>query len=331
MFQIAYFKRIFSIFSLSGRISSEKMANCIPENIFKAKIVLSSDFVSNYLSKQQNCIEERANKKKSEIEEKRAVKTITTVPSCSQPVALRTRKNTATLISDRVDVNTQSEFIPANIYQCRVMLNRNFVSSYLSKQQSLNEERAIKKSQTIKTIIEASSCNEAVAHRTRKQTAARITDRQAKIDEQLTHENLKRKHETAISIPKAKRAKVAPRKTRAKSVRVMNALMPAFHVFELVWGYVRGYPSWPGVIESISPKGKMVIHFFGDYTKAELNRNAITHFFEGFNQFERHFGNVKLQKAVAEARIFLLDSGRDSNECYVCKILMLKKQLYARK
>lgn len=102
--------------------------------------------------------------------------------------------------------------------------------------------------------------------------------------------------------------------------------MPTFHVYELVWAYVKGYPSWPCVIESITEKGKFLVHFFGDYTKAEVTRKYITHFFEGFNQFGNNFGNQKLRKAVEEAKICLLGS-KSSNECLICKMLDFKKKL----
>lgn len=103
-----------------------------------------------------------------------------------------------------------------------------------------------------------------------------------------------------------------------------NALMPKLHKHELVWAYMKGYPSWPGVIEDITSKGKYLIHFFGDYSKAEVTRRFIINYFEGFNQFSCNFGNIKLKKAVEEATYFLLGNP-NSNECFVCQMLQYKK------
>lgn len=108
-----------------------------------------------------------------------------------------------------------------------------------------------------------------------------------------------------------------------------KAIMPSFYVNDLVWEYVRGYPSWPGVIEKITPKGKYVIHFLGDYSRSEIGRNAITNFFEGFNTYMTDFGNVKLKKAVNDARIFLLSGTLTVDKCMVCMIPELKKTLKA--
>lgn len=102
-----------------------------------------------------------------------------------------------------------------------------------------------------------------------------------------------------------------------------NALMPTLHEYELVWAYIKGYPSWPGVIEEFMPNGKYRIHFFGDYTRAEVPRRCIINYFEGFNQFACNFGNIKLRKAVEEANFFLFGND-DASECYVCKVLEYK-------
>lgn len=107
-----------------------------------------------------------------------------------------------------------------------------------------------------------------------------------------------------------------------------NALMPGLHKYELVWAYVRGYPSWPGVVEEILSNGKYRIHFFGDYTRADVTGRCITNYFEGFHQFSSHFGNLKLRKAVEEAKFFLLGVNDVIDECFVCKILNHKKQFY---
>lgn len=108
-----------------------------------------------------------------------------------------------------------------------------------------------------------------------------------------------------------------------EATRATNALMPTIHTNELVWAYIRGYPSWPGVVEEILENGRYKIHFFGDYTRATVTRRCIMNYFEGFQQFSSNFGNIKLRKAVEEAKFFLL--GCDAiDECYVCKILKYK-------
>lgn len=78
--------------------------------------------------------------------------------------------------------------------------------------------------------------------------------------------------------------------------------MPALHKYELVWTYIKGYSSWPGVIEDISSNGKFIIHFFSGYTRAEVTRKYVTNYFEGFEQFACNFGNMKLRKAIEEAK-----------------------------
>lgn len=105
-----------------------------------------------------------------------------------------------------------------------------------------------------------------------------------------------------------------------------NALLPSLHRFELVWAYLKGFPSWPGVIEEITPKGKYRIHFFGDYTRADVTRRCIINFFEGFNQFTCNFGNIKLKKAVEEATYFLLGNSH-VKECFICHMMEQKRQM----
>lgn len=111
---------------------------------------------------------------------------------------------------------------------------------------------------------------------------------------------------------------VSKRLNKKRSVQCLVRL-PSFEIHEFVWAYVRGFAYWPGVIEKITSKGKYLVHFFGDYTRAEIGRNRIAHFYEGFEQYSGHNGNFKLQKAIKEARIFLMTE-RTFNECMVCKI-----------
>lgn len=103
-----------------------------------------------------------------------------------------------------------------------------------------------------------------------------------------------------------------------------NALVPCFYKHELVWAHLKGFPYWPGVIEDFLPNEKLLIHFFGDYTKGFVGRHHIKNYFEGFTQFSCNFGNVKLHKAVEEAKYFLLGQ-RKNDTCAVCEILNYKK------
>ena len=111
-----------------------------------------------------------------------------------------------------------------------------------------------------------------------------------------------------------------------RSDKSKMALMPTIQKHELVWAYIKSFPSWPGVVEDITKKGKYLIHFFGDYTRAEVTRRFICNYFEGFSEFACNFGNNKLRKAVEEAKYFLLGNN-DTTECYVCKVLAFKRQL----
>lgn len=87
---------------------------------------------------------------------------------------------------------------------------------------------------------------------------------------------------------------------------------------------MRGYPYWPGVIESITEKGKYRIHFFGDFSRADINATKMLHFFDGFHQYESNYGNIKLKKAVEEAKILLFSKHTDKT-CFICDILAAKK------
>lgn len=61
-----------------------------------------------------------------------------------------------------------------------------------------------------------------------------------------------------------------------------------------------------------------MIHFFGDYTRAEVGKNRIVDFFEGFEQYSGYKGNQK-REVIGEQ---ILD------ECMVCKIPELKAKYY---
>lgn len=120
------------------------------------------------------------------------------------------------------------------------------------------------------------------------------------------------------------------KKSNKKRTTQCLVRLPTLNINEFVWAYVRGYAYWPGVIESVNSKGKHVIHFFGDYSRAEVGRNRIVHFFEGFEQYSGHNGNHKLEKAIKEARIFLV-SERTFNDCKVCALLTMKADVLKNK
>lgn len=121
-----------------------------------------------------------------------------------------------------------------------------------------------------------------------------------------------------------------PKKLTRKRIVQCLVRLPSFEINEIVWAYVRGFAYWPGVLESMTKKGKYVVHFFGDYTRAEVGRNRIAHFLEGFEQYSGHNGNAKLEKAIQEARIFLVTE-RTFDECMVCKIPRMKSTIHKSK
>lgn len=128
--------------------------------------------------------------------------------------------------------------------------------------------------------------------------------------------------ESTVQIVQRTKSKKTSRQIILSNLK-SNALMPPLHEHQLLWGYVRGFSFWPGVLENILPNGKYRIHFFGDYSRADLTRRCILDYFEGFSQFECNFGNIKLKKAVEEAKYFLFGDN-NKNECYVCNILVQK-------
>lgn len=120
------------------------------------------------------------------------------------------------------------------------------------------------------------------------------------------------------------RPKQTSQQIKKRMKKVSRQLMPVIHQNELVWSYVRGNPYWPGVVEHLLPNGKYIIHFFGDYTRSTVSGRCIIDYFEGFNQFSCNFGNLKLRKAVEEAKYFLFGD-YDRSNCYVCKVLSSRR------
>lgn len=125
-----------------------------------------------------------------------------------------------------------------------------------------------------------------------------------------------------FSLPNSSQAIRHKNKGQPKPV---NALMQTFKKYDLVWARVRGFCHWPGVIEDLLQNGKYRIHFFGDYSRADVTRKNIVNYFEGFNDFSCNFGRVHLQKAVKEASFFMFNNGT-GRVCYVCNVLDFKEK-----
>lgn len=101
-------------------------------------------------------------------------------------------------------------------------------------------------------------------------------------------------------------------------------LKPALQMLELIWAHVRGYSNWPGVIERETSKGKYKIHFFGDYTTADVSKNKISHVMEGFVKFsEMKKPSELLKKAISETQLCVFDENRTS--CPICDMMSLKR------
>lgn len=115
----------------------------------------------------------------------------------------------------------------------------------------------------------------------------------------------------------------ARKKKPKKLTSSILSLRPSFRPFEFIWAHIRGFSNWPGIIESETPKGRYRIHFFGDYTHAEVTKGKIMHMIEGFNQFATMTtATYLLKKAIGEAQYFTSDNNR--NSCPICDMLVLK-------
>lgn len=111
-----------------------------------------------------------------------------------------------------------------------------------------------------------------------------------------------------------------------KMVTNILTLQPAYEKFEMVWAHIRGFPLWPGIIETELPNGKYTIHFFGDYTKSDVTKIKIMHFFEGFRLYSNlNSAGPKLYKTVKETQIFLFEKER-AQYCFICKMMEMKKK-----
>lgn len=192
----------------------------------------------------------------------------------------------------------------------KIILNRNDVEKSQGTDISLKSKGKRKRNES-----KNESCVRVTRTQTRSQTLRGSNEEPAS-----------KKQRTESSVQIAIRSNIPTRRRLVKMPKpTLNALMAPLKQYELVWAYIRGFPSWPAVIEKILPNGKFLVHFFGDYTRAEVARRNILNYFEGFNQFSCNFGNIKLQKAVEEAK-FLLFERSYPTECFVCKVLECKRQ-----
>lgn len=105
---------------------------------------------------------------------------------------------------------------------------------------------------------------------------------------------------------------------------------PDLTLFAICWVKVRGYKDWPGVVEEHSPNGKYGIHFFGDNSRAYVNKKQITNFYEGFGLFKKTFDDMLLKKAIQEA-VICLSSNTTPTSCFVCDIIEHKRKMYKNK
>lgn len=118
---------------------------------------------------------------------------------------------------------------------------------------------------------------------------------------------------------KERKKKATTKRTKRQSNHLALITPPDLTQYAICWVKIRGYKDWPGVIES-HVNGKYSVHFFGDYTTSVVARGKITNFYEGFSLFCHTFDAPKLQKAVQEACICLMQND-NPDSCYVCAIM----------
>lgn len=79
-------------------------------------------------------------------------------------------------------------------------------------------------------------------------------------------------------------------KQRKEEKKKKKALVPflAIEQYNLYWVKLRGYPSWPAVVEGRDGSMGYNVHFFSDYTKAKVQRGAfVSGFKDGFIAFSK--------------------------------------------
>ena len=71
-----------------------------------------------------------------------------------------------------------------------------------------------------------------------------------------------------------------------------------FNKDEVIWGKVKGYPNWPGIIIEVIGEEKYGVLFFGDHTRSNLTEESIEKFEENF---DKNFKNTKIKNSLYEA------------------------------
>lgn len=99
------------------------------------------------------------------------------------------------------------------------------------------------------------------------------------------------------------------RKSR-KFVANIVSMMPTLEIYEIVWCRIRGYPTWPGVIEEHTSDGKYLIHFFGDFTRAKVTKSKIYYYLDGYVNYTKIKPSAMLVKTVTESQMFLFELRR---------------------
>lgn len=88
---------------------------------------------------------------------------------------------------------------------------------------------------------------------------------------------------------------------------------PEYSVAEVVWAKIRGYPWWPGIVNSVQnddPEEVIFkVSFFGDTTHAFLDETKVAKFEANFTQYEAEGRNSKkLLRSIAEAEAHLKEN-----------------------
>lgn len=154
-----------------------------------------------------------------------------------------------------------------------------------------------------------------------------IETRQLRSQNSIENKGIDDRSKKTVLTKQKSQSQLKHRRSR-KVVMTVISMPPALDKYELVWARVRGFPFWPGIIEEETKRGKYNIHFFGDYSKSEVTKSRILHFFEGFRSYSEHERPTKqLHRAVEEAKYLLFMENR-SNSCFICDMLANKRNLY---
>lgn len=95
----------------------------------------------------------------------------------------------------------------------------------------------------------------------------------------------------------------------------------AIEQYHIYWVKLRGYSSWPAIVEGQSGAQMFKVHFFGDYTTSVVTRSSfVSSFRDGFVEYEKSKNsNLKLAKAVKEASLVFLSNERQTS-CRICEM-----------